>query len=112
MISSGNFRHFATFEQRSKGPDEGGGRTGVWNAVHSNVPGEFRPLSSREITAAAAKNLEVSHRFEMRFLTGLNPAWRIKWQGRYFAIVGARDEEERRRYHILDLIERKEVDFK
>lgn len=112
MVSSGNFRHYVTFEQRSKDPDEGGGRAGSWVAVHANVPGEMRPLSSREISVAAAKNLEISHRFEMRYLTGFNSAWRINWQGRFFAVIGARDEEERRRLMILDLLERKELDFK
>lgn len=119
QVSAGDYRNYVNFEKREKAPDEGGGRTGRWVPVLSNVPCAIRPASSREVTIAAQRQLQIDHAIETRYITGLKSEWRIVWPKgnddgitpRYFSIEGTRNPDERRRVHLIECMERLDKDF-
>jgi SPP1 family predicted phage head-tail adaptor len=66
----------------------------VWAAIW--------PTSANEITAANATSMVVSHRIRIRWRSVLKASYRLKFENRYFSIVGITCPNEGREW--LDLL--------
>ena len=66
----------------------------VWAAIW--------PTSANEITAANATSMVVSHRIRIRYRSVLKASYRIKFETRYFSIVGITSPNEAREW--LDIM--------
>jgi SPP1 family predicted phage head-tail adaptor len=90
-----------TIEAPTKVPDGGGGFTNTFTAI-ATVWAAVWPTSANEITAANATTMVVSHRIRIRWRSVMRSSWRIKFESRYFSIVGITSPNEAREW--LDLL--------
>ena len=90
-----------TIEAPTKVPDGGGGFTTVYTDI-ATVFAAVWPTSANEITAANATTMVVSHRIRIRWRSVMRSSWRIKFESRYFSIVGITSPNEAREW--LDLL--------
>ncbi len=81
MIPPGNLRHVVNILEKTTVKDEFDGDKPVWVPLLSNVRVEKKPLSSRDILRAKAAQSEVTVRFRMRYVPGLNSTMRIREVG-------------------------------
>jgi SPP1 family predicted phage head-tail adaptor len=68
-----------------------------WATVHT-VPAEAQPLSGREFVAMRQAQSDISIRFRLRYLPGINTGMRVVWRGTAYNVleainVRARDTE-------------------
>jgi len=90
-----------TIEAPTKVPGGGGGFTNTFTAI-ATVWAAVWPTSANEITAANATTMVVSHRIRIRWRSVMRSSWRIKFESRYFSIVGITSPNEAREW--LDLL--------
>lgn len=105
-IKAGELRDYIELERQVITPDDGGGSSTKYEPVEG-VWAKVTPTSSYETTVLAQRGIEASHTVRMRFYDGLDATWRVKFDGRYMAIVSVIDVEERQRTMVLKCIERK-----
>lgn len=75
-MQAGKLRHRLAIQQKSVTRDDHGGEVVSWTAF-ATVWGEYRPLRGREYEAMRAAQAEITVRFVIRYLVGVNPAMRI-----------------------------------
>jgi len=78
-----------------------GGFTDTWTDA-ATIWAAIWPTSAKEIIAANATTMVVSHRIRIRYRSVLQAVWRIKFGNRYFAIVSIINQNEANEY--LDLM--------
>lgn len=93
-INPGEFRHVITFQKLGNTQDDYGAPIEQWNNTLTTRAGIY-PLSGREFYAAETVNSEVTHKINMRYMTGLTPDMRIKFGDRYFNIISIINFQER-----------------
>jgi SPP1 family predicted phage head-tail adaptor len=85
----------------TKVPDGGGGVTTVWTDI-ATVWAAVWPVSATEQIQAQATTMVVSHRIRIRWRSVMRSSWRIKFESRYFSIVGITSPNEGREW--LDVL--------
>ena len=79
-----------------------GGITETDITVASSIPAAIWPTSAKDITAMNTTTMVISHRVRIRYRSVLRSSWRLKFGGRYFAIVSIIDPNEEHKF--LDLM--------
>lgn len=100
-MRAGDLRHRVTFQSRSMAADSFGAQSPVWTDV-ATVSAQISPLSGRELQAAQAINVEISHSIVIRYqeiFAGPKAvaAMRILYGDRIFNIHASIDPDERRK---------------
>lgn len=98
-MRAGDLRHRVTFQSRSLAADEFGARPLVWLDV-ATVWADVMPLSGRQLQAAQALNVEISHQILIRYQPQFAgpravAAMRIRYGDRIFSIHSSIDPDER-----------------
>lgn len=99
-MQSQRYRHVITFQRLTGEQDE---ETGETPRQWENVPGweavraEALPGPGDEQLAADSKHSRIDARFNFRYRPGLDPAWRILWDGNYYDIIGPSADRTSRR---------------
>jgi SPP1 family predicted phage head-tail adaptor len=93
-INPGKYRQPITIQKRQFTQDSYGGTTEDWIDVYHIRAGIF-PLSGSEFFKADQINAQITHRIQMRFLSGVTPDMRILYNNRVFQITSVIDFQER-----------------
>lgn len=75
-----------TIQSVTSSTDSYGAATETW-ATFAIVWASVEPLIGKEYLAAKQTESAVSHKFRIRYLSGLTPQMRIYWDSRYFTIA-------------------------
>lgn len=100
-MRAGDLRHRVTFQSRSVSADSFGAQSEQWRDV-ATVWADVSPLSGRELFAAQAVNVEISHSVTIRYQAQFAgpkavAAMRILYGNRIFNIHSSMDTDERHR---------------
>ncbi len=93
-------RHRITIERYSEGepdPDTGIPGESGWNVLHADIPAAYRPLTSRELQAAGARQAKTESEFEIRTGLDIRTSDRIVFGGDVWEIDGIKHDETRQR---------------
>ena len=91
-MRSGRLRHRGTIQDVVKDPSIGG--TDTWYD-YVTAWGAIEPLRGREYLAAQQEGAEVTGRITTRYINGVKPGMRWKYESRIFDIISVIDPEER-----------------
>ena len=80
-------RHYVEWQYPVKTPDGMGGFTQTFVTACS-VWARILPTSAKELRQSEQQSATVSHTVRIRYRSVFKPSWRMKFKGRYFAIVG------------------------
>lgn len=72
-----------------------------WTVVYTTWA-SIEPLSGRELWQAVQVQADVTHKVRVRYHSGLDPTWIVKYQGRQFNVMSVLNIEERSR--VLELL--------
>jgi SPP1 family predicted phage head-tail adaptor len=97
-MRAGTLRHSIDIEVASSAVDSFGDTGTTWSAVYSGVRASITPLRGTQQDQARAVNNKTSHTIRLRYLPGIYPHHRIKFDGRYFDIHSIVDISERERW--------------
>lgn len=82
LAKVGQMRHVITVQEKSEATDSSTGVKSVtWSNKYSNIPAAVRPLTSREMQAAAARQSKVEVEFETRADYSITADDRIVFEG-------------------------------
>jgi len=94
----GQMRHRITVQEKTVAQDPATGIESVeWTDKHVDIPAAVRPLTSREMQAAAARQSEVSVEFELRAGLSITGADRILFEGEAWELEPPTLDETRQR---------------
>lgn len=98
-MRAGDLRHRVTFQKRGSSTDTFGAQSTTWADV-ATVWADISPLSGRELLAAQALNVEISHKVTIRYQQQFAgpkavAAMRILYGDRIFNIHASLDVDER-----------------
>lgn len=104
-IRSGTLRKRVQIQQRATTQDTFGGQSTTWTTI-ATVWAEIETLTARELLAAQAVNVDVSHTITVRYQSLFAQpktvaAYRALYNGRIFNIHGMDNQEERNRTVVL-----------
>lgn len=102
MIAAGQLRHRVDIELRTGATVD---KLGVWAAVHSGVPAQVRPRTSKERFAGERSVSLGTHEVTLRYVAGLTTSHRLKFGSRYLLIAGIVNMDEENRVLELDCTE-------
>ncbi len=94
-----------TIERYTEAQDGSGDPVKTWSVfavVYASVEG----LSGHEAFVARQTFAEVTHRVDLLYLAGLSPKMRIKYDRRYFDILGVVDPKEDKVAQVVSCVER------
>lgn len=100
LARPGQMRHRITIERYTESapdPETGIPGTASWQTQYSDIPAAYRPLTSRELQAAGARQLETEAEFELRAGLDIRSSDRIVFDGDVWEIDGIRYDETRAR---------------
>lgn len=105
LVRGGTLRHRLTFQRKSTDQDDVGEPINVWIDAFK-CWGEVEPVSGRELLAAQAVQVEVTHTISVRYRAELqNPndvaAMRVLFGSRVFDINASMNQDERNRVVML-----------
>jgi len=90
----GEMKHSVTWQQQTKVSDGMGGSDTTWVDVCTTWA-RILPTSAKEIRQSEQTVLVASHTIRIRYRSVFKSSWRGQFKGRYFAIVGIVNPEER-----------------
>lgn len=99
-MNSARLRQRIAFQAKVQSQDPTTGEiTHTWQDVagYADVPAEVLTGPGREPIVAAQKTAETTARINCRWFPGLDPAWRILWDGRVYDITSAETDASGRR---------------
>lgn len=103
-MQAGKLRHLVTILQTIEGANNGYDSSSA-ESDWKRVPCSIEPLKGRELFNARQVQPDVTHKVGMRFLAGLTPKHRIKYERggvtRFFDILAVMNVDERFREHQL-----------
>ena len=73
----------------------------VYDQTFAEVWASVNGVTAREFLLAGQQQTNISHRVQMRYLTGLTHQMRILWRGRTFEIVSILERENRSQHELL-----------
>lgn len=91
MIGAGVRNKRVSLQTRSDTLDDYGQRVRTWTET-AKIMAAIRPLYGRELEAARQTVSEVSHEFLINYREGLDSSCRFVYQGRYYNIQAALDD--------------------
>lgn len=96
-MRAGRLNERIELQARSVTRDAFGAEVQTWTTVHT-VWAEAQPIAGREFVAMRQAQSDISIRFRLRYLDGINPQMRIRWREEIYIIqevinVRARDAE-------------------
>lgn len=103
------YRHRIDLQEKIEEKDSETGAIGhAWADAYldsdtplTGIPAEVLTGPGREFNAADAKQAETSARVNLRWFPGLQPTWRLLWQGKAYDILSIEtDATGRREYRI------------
>jgi len=101
-MRSGNLRHRITIQQKSVTRGSAGGEVIAWVNFATAIHAEAEPLVGREFVELRAAQADLSLRFRMRYMAGINPAMRVLWDDGTYNIVEVIDIKGlRRELHLM-----------
>lgn len=108
MSQAQRYRHRVTLQERVSGQDPQTGeiiegwQTAMANGVTlESVPAEVLTGPGRELLAAGATQAETAARINMYWFPGLEPTWRILWDGKIYNIESIETDATARREYRL-----------
>ena len=94
-MEAGRLRHRITIEQKSVQRGAQGGEVVTWTTF-TTVWAAAEPMRGREYVTLRAGQADISIKFALRYLAGVNPAMRVIWNGNPYEIVDVIDVKGRR----------------
>jgi SPP1 family predicted phage head-tail adaptor len=85
-MESGRMRHRVVIEQASYAGDAMGQGIPTWT-TYATMWGDVLPLRGREFFEAQKTASEVTAKILIRYRSGINPAWRIRFGTKIFRII-------------------------
>lgn len=95
-MGAGKYRHRITIQQLTTTKGDRGGVVKTWTTL-ATVWAQKVHQSSREFFAAQKVNAETTDLFIIRYLAGVNAKMQVVYDGRTYDIVGANDQDGKRR---------------
>lgn len=93
-INPGELRHRITIQKLNNSQNEYGEVSELWGDI-LNVRAGIYPISGKEFFAAETVNSEISHKVKIRYIEGIMPNMRIKFNNRIFSIESVINFQER-----------------
>jgi len=93
-METGRLRHRITIEQKAVQRGAQGGEVVAWTTF-ATVWAAAEPIRGREYVTLRAGQADITIRFTVRYLAGVNPAMRVKWNGAPYEIVDVIDVKGR-----------------
>lgn len=91
-------RHRITVQEYTESRDPNTGVvTRSWTDKYTDIPAAIRPLTSREMQAASARNSRVEVEFELRADYDITAAMRIVFEGDNWELEAPQYDETRKR---------------
>ena len=90
-----------TLQLSTRVVDGMGGFTVTWSD-HATVWAAIWPTSAKEMVAANAVTMQITHRIRIRYRSSVRASWRVKFGNRYFAIVSILNPSEKNEW--LDIM--------
>lgn len=84
-INPGELRHRIIFQKLNNSQNKYGEIFKIWEDVASVRAGIY-PISGKEYFAAETVNSEITHKVKIRYIEGLTPDMRVKFNNRIFSI--------------------------
>jgi len=85
-MEAGRLRHRITIQQKSVARGAQGGEIVTW-PLFATVWADAKPMRGREYVTLRAAQSDISIKFSMRYLAGVNPAMRVIWSGSPYEIL-------------------------
>lgn len=93
-INPGELRHRITIQKLNNFQNEYGEVSELWEDI-LNVRAGIYPISGKEFFAAETVNSEITHKVKIRYIEGITPNMRIKFNNRIFSIESVINFQER-----------------
>jgi SPP1 family predicted phage head-tail adaptor len=96
-IRGGELKHRIDFQQKTETTDSlGPGGNHSWSNVTglTSIPAAIWPMSAKEQRQQGKLEMEISHQVRIRYISGVDEKYRIKFGSRYFDIVSLINAEE------------------
>lgn len=93
-INPGELRHKITIQKLNNSQNEYGEVSELWEDI-LNVRAGIYPISGKEFFAAETVNSEITHKVKIRYIEGITPNMRIKFNNRIFSIESVINFQER-----------------
>jgi hypothetical protein len=100
MINAGNLRERVTVQQATESRN-GIGETVLSWATFATVWASVEGVSAREALTAGQNEVSITHKVQMRYLTGLTQRMRLQWRGRTLEIVSLLEHDNRSRHELI-----------
>lgn len=100
MINAGKLRERVTVQQASESRNALGETVLSWStfaARWASVEG----VSSREALTLGQNEITITHKVQMRYLSGLTQRMRLQWRGRTLEIVSLLEHDNRSRHEAI-----------
>lgn len=96
------YRHRVEFQSQVTTQDPGTGDIVLtWETQAASVPAEVLTGPGREVIAGGGKFAEATARIQCRWFPGLEPTWRILWDGKVYDILSIETDATARREYRL-----------
>ena len=99
-MNAGDLRERVTVQTPTESRNRLGESIATW-ATFAEVWASVNGVTAREFLLAGQQQTEISHRVQMRYLTGLTQQMRISWRGRTFEIISILERENRSEHELL-----------
>ena len=102
-MRAGKLRHRIAIQAKTLTTDAYGGPVETWTDIPgmSSIPASVESLSGRELANAQTVNAETTTKITMRYLSGVIPANRIMFEGKFYNLQSVIDPELRHRELII-----------
>ena len=97
MTLAPRLRESITIQANYPTRDALGAAIANWVDFAADVPASAQPIGGGEFIRVAQAQADFSVRFRCRYITGVNPAMRVKWRDNYYGIVRAVNVDARDR---------------
>ncbi len=100
MINAGNLRERVTVQQATESRNGIGETVLSWDTF-ATVWASVEGVSAREALTAGQNEVSITHKVQMRYLTGLTQRMRLQWRGRTLEIVSLLEHDNRSRHELI-----------
>lgn len=95
-MRAGKMREFVTLQSKSVSRAANGEELVTWG-TYATVWAQVQPIGGREYSAIRLAQSDITHRFRIRYLSGVNTGMRVLLDGRPYDIVEAINVDQRNR---------------